>query len=63
MAPPTKGDEIFFHIASRKAVRFHAMDLQILGTSASLASPAIALQHLRAKELMGVPVLAKPELS
>jgi hypothetical protein len=63
MAPPTKGDEIFFHIASQKAARLHVLDLQILGTSASLASPAIALQHLRAKELMRVSVQAKPGLS
>jgi len=60
MAPTAKGDEIFFHIPSQKAARLHMMNLQILGTSTSLASPAIALEHLLAKRVIRIPVQAKP---
>jgi hypothetical protein len=63
MAPTAKGDEIFFHIPSQKASRLNVMDLEFFGTSASLASPAIALEHLPAKHLIGVAVQAKPGLS
>jgi hypothetical protein len=63
MAYAAKGDEIFFHIASQKAARLHVMDLQILGTSTSLASPAITLEHLLAKHLIGVPIQAKSRMS
>ena len=63
MACTAKGDEIFFHIASQMASRLHVMDLEIFGTSASLASPAIALEHLLAKPPIGIPVQAKPGLS
>lgn len=54
MAYTAKGDEIFFHIASQKASRLNVMDLQILGTSASLALPAVALKHLAAKPAVGI---------
>ena len=62
MAYAAKGDEIFFHIASQMAARLHVMDLEIFGTSASLASPAIALEHLLAKRPIGIPVQAKPRI-
>jgi hypothetical protein len=39
------------------------MNLEIFGTSASLASPAITLEYLLAKLLIGIPVQAKPGLS
>ena len=63
MADTAKGDEIFFHIAPQKASRLHVMDLEIFGTSASLASPAIALEYLLAKLLIGILVQAKPGMS
>jgi len=63
MAPTAKGDEIFFHIASQKASRLNVMDLEIFGTTASLASPAIALEHLLAKRVIRIPVQAKSRLS
>ena len=63
MAGTTKRDEIFFHIRSQKAARLHMMNLKILGTSASLASPAIALEYLLAKTVIGIPVQAKSRLS
>jgi hypothetical protein len=56
MAPTAKGDEIFFHIPSQKAARLHVMNLKIFGTSASLAAPAIAVEYLLAKPLIGIPV-------
>ena len=56
MTHTAKGDEIFFHIPSQVTSRLHVMDLQILETSASLASPAIALEYLLAKSLIGIPV-------
>ena len=60
MAPTAKGDEIFFHIPSQEASWLHVMDLEISRTSASLASPAIALEHLLAQRVIGIPVQAKP---
>ena len=63
MAYTAKGDEIFFHIASQQASRLNMMDLEIFGTSASLASPAIALEHLLAKPLIGIRVQAKSGMS
>jgi len=38
MACAAMGDEIFFHIASQNASRLNVMDMEIFGTSASLAS-------------------------
>ena len=63
MARTAKGDEIFFHIPSQMAARLHMMNLKIFGTSASLASPAIALEHLLTKPPIGIPVQAKSGLS
>jgi hypothetical protein len=63
MAPTAKGDEIFFHIASQKASRLHVMNLQLFGTSASLAAPAIAPEHLPAEPPIGIPVQATFGLS
>ena len=63
MACTAKGDEIFFHIPSQLAARLHMMNLEIFGTSASLASPAITLDHSLTKPPIGIPVQAKPGLS
>ena len=63
MADTAKGDEIFFHIASQKASSLHVMDMEIFGNSTSLASPAIALEYLLAKLLIGILVQAQPGLS
>jgi hypothetical protein len=60
MTYAAKGYEIFFHIAPQKTSRLSVMDLEISRTSASLASPAIALEHLLAKRVIGIPVQAKP---
>lgn len=60
MKHTAKGYEIFFHIAPQKASLLHAMDLEIFGTPASLASPAITLEHLLTKPPIGIPVQAKP---
>ena len=62
MARTAKGDEVFFHIPAQKAARLPMMDLEILGTSASLASPAIAFEHLVAKLLIRILVQLKPGL-
>jgi len=59
----TQGDEIFFHSASQKAARLFAMDLEILRIPATLASSAIAFEHLLPKPLIGIPVQAKPGFS
>ena len=63
VACTAKCDEILFHIASQQAARLHVMDVQILGTSASLASPAIAVEHLLAKPVIGIQIQAKPRIS
>ena len=56
MAGTAKGDEILFLIPSQLTSRLHMMNLQIFGTSASLASPAVAVEYLLAKPLIGIPV-------
>jgi hypothetical protein len=63
MAWIAKRDQVLFHIASQTASRVNMMDLKILRTSASLASPAIAFKHLLAKRPIGIPVQSKPGLS
>jgi hypothetical protein len=63
MAYAAKGDEIFFHIASQTTSLLEVMDLEIFRISASLASPAIAVEYLLAKRAIGIPVQAKPGLS
>jgi hypothetical protein len=63
MAGITKGDEIFFEVPSHKAARLHMMNLQILGTSAPLASPAVALEHLPTKRPICIPVQAQSGLA
>ncbi|MFZ3329590.1 MAG: hypothetical protein WA197_03085 [Candidatus Acidiferrales bacterium] len=62
MADITQGDEILFHISPKMASRLNVMDLEILGSSASLASPAIALQNLLAQLPIGIPVQSKSRL-
>jgi hypothetical protein len=63
VACTAKGDEIFFHIASQMTSLLDVMDLQTLGTSTSLASPAIALEYLLAKPVIGIRIQAKPRIS
>jgi hypothetical protein len=60
MAGTTKSDEIFFDIRSHKAARLHMMNLEIFATSASLASPTIAFEHLPPEAPISVVVQAKP---
>jgi hypothetical protein len=48
MASTAQGDKVFLHIASQKASRLKMMDLEIIGSPTSLASPAIAFEHLLA---------------
>jgi hypothetical protein len=56
MTHTAKSYEIFFHIASQTTSLLDVMDLEIFRTSASLASPAIAVEYLLAKPLIGIPV-------
>ena len=63
MAGTAKSDEIFFHIPSQQAARLHMMNLQIVGTSALLASPTITPEHLLPERPIGIPVQAKSGLS
>jgi len=55
-----KGDEIFFDIVSENASRLNVVHVKILGTSASLASPAIARKHLPTKLLIRRLVQSEP---
>jgi hypothetical protein len=63
MTSVAKSNEIFFDISSKTATRLPMMDLQILGASALLASPAIAPKHLAAKPAVGISVQTTPALS
>jgi hypothetical protein len=56
MTDTAKGDEIFFHVSSQLAARLDVMDLEIFRTSATLASPAITVEYLLTKPLIGIPV-------
>lgn len=62
VAPVAKGDEIFFDIVSEKASRLNVVHLKILGTSASLASPAIARKHLPTKLLIRRLIQSEPRM-
>ena len=46
MASRAQSDQILFHIATRMAPEFQVVHLQMLDATASLASPAIAIEHL-----------------
>ncbi len=63
MAGTAKYDEIFFDITSQGTARLNVMDLEILGSPASLASPAVALKYLPPKLPIRISVQAKPALS
>ena len=56
MTHTAKSYEIFFHVASQTTSLLDVMDLEIFGNSTSLASPAIALEHLLTKPPIGIPV-------
>jgi hypothetical protein len=58
-----KSCEIFFHVASQTTSLLDAMDLEIFRTSASLASPAIAVEYSLAKPLIGIPVQTNSRIS
>jgi hypothetical protein len=58
MACTAKCDEIFFHVASQLAARLNVMDLEIFGSSALLASPAITLEYPLAKFSIRIPLYA-----
>jgi hypothetical protein len=60
MTRTAKGNEILSHIPSQLAARPHMMNLQIFETPALLASPAITLENLLTKPLIGIPLQAKP---
>jgi hypothetical protein len=63
MAHTAKGDEIFFHIPSQKAARLNMMNLQIFGTSASLAPPPISSEDLKPETPISTFVQAKLRMS
>ena len=46
VACSAKGDQIFFAIFARLAAELFVMNLQVRHSSAELASPAVAAQHL-----------------
>jgi hypothetical protein len=58
-----KSYEIFFRVASQTTSLLDAMDLEIFRTSASLPSPAIAVEYALAKPLIGIPVQANSRIS
>jgi len=62
MACTANCDEIFFHVASLLAPRLNVMNLEIFGTTASLASPAITLENSLPKPPIGMSIQAKSGL-
>ena len=63
MTHTAKSYEIFFHIASQTTSLLDVMDLESFRTSASLASPAITVEHFLAKPVIGIPVEANSRIS
>jgi hypothetical protein len=63
MAGTAKSDEILLDVVSESASRLNVMDLEIFRRSTSLASPAVAFEHLLAKHAIGIPVQSEPWLS
>jgi hypothetical protein len=63
MAGTAKSDQVFFHIATQMALQVQMRDLEISGTSASLAAPVIACEHLLAKPPVGIRIQSNHRLS
>ncbi len=63
MTYTANGDEVCFRITPQKAARLHVMDLESSRTSTSLASPAITLEYLLTKRVVGLSVQAKSGMS
>jgi hypothetical protein len=59
MASTAKRDEIFFNIRSQLAAGPDVMNLKIFRTTALLASPTVAVEHLLAEPPIGISVQAK----
>jgi hypothetical protein len=52
-------DQIFVHVVTQSASRAQVVNLEVLGTAAVLASPAVTLQHFGAEFAVGICVEPK----
>ncbi len=55
-----EGDEVLFGIVAQSPPRLDVVDLEVGTTPAGLAAPAIPLQYLLAKSMVGLGVQAEP---
>ena len=59
MTADAKCYQVFESVVSQSAPRLDVMNLEILRRSAVLASPAVSLQNLFAKFIVGLPIQSK----
>ncbi len=52
----TQSDQVLLRIVSQPAPRFNVVNLELIKTSAILAAPSIAHQHLLTQSLVGAQV-------
>jgi hypothetical protein len=56
-------DQIFFYVVTQQASRANVVDLETIGTTAILASPAVTLQHFGAEFVISIWVQSKSRSS
>ncbi len=59
MTPGAERDEVLFGVVSQSASWLNVVNLKVGRPAAVLAAPAIALQHLLAKSMVGLGVEAE----
>jgi hypothetical protein len=63
MAVSAHGNQVVANIVTQQAARVNVVDVESIGASAILASPAVPLQHIVTKLEVGIRVESKPWLS
>jgi hypothetical protein len=59
VAISTERDQVFVHVVTQSASRANVVDLEVIGSSAVLASPSITFQHVDAKFAIRIRVQPK----
>jgi hypothetical protein len=55
----TERDQVFIYVVTQQAPRANVVDLEMIGTAAVLASPAVTLQHFGAESAIRIWVQPK----
>ena len=59
VAISTERDQVFVSVVTQSASRANVVDLEVIGSTAILASPAVALQHLGAESAIRIWIQPK----